>query len=76
MFRQIATKPLVAANRAVSSRCFSIAVPRMGEGDTGAPRSGGSVHGYVLLYLFFLFFFIRRGKDAGEESQYAIETDG
>ncbi|KAJ5130979.1 uncharacterized protein N7515_007018 [Penicillium bovifimosum] len=40
MLRQF-VRPAATANRAVFSRSFSVAVPRMGEGDTGAPRSGG-----------------------------------
>ncbi|KAJ6131467.1 hypothetical protein N7523_001173 [Penicillium sp. IBT 18751x] len=40
MFRQITARPLIAANRAVAQRSFSVAIPRLGEGDTGAPRSG------------------------------------
>ncbi|KAJ5095752.1 hypothetical protein NUU61_005108 [Penicillium alfredii] len=42
MFRQAIARPMVTANRAVLQRSFSAAVPRMGEGDTGAPRSGGA----------------------------------
>ncbi|CAL5870162.1 uncharacterized protein PFLUO_LOCUS4397 [Penicillium psychrofluorescens] len=45
MFRQAIARPLVTANRAVARRSFSVAVPRMGEGDTGAPRSGGVASG-------------------------------
>ncbi|KAJ5748529.1 uncharacterized protein N7511_010225 [Penicillium nucicola] len=40
MLRQFVVRPAVAANRAVMTRSFSAAVPRMGEGDTGAPRAG------------------------------------
>lgn len=40
MLRQFIVRPAVTANRAVMTRSFSAAVPRMGEGDTGAPRSG------------------------------------
>jgi hypothetical protein len=48
MFRQITARPLIAANRALAQRSFSVAVPRLGEGDTGAPRSGpGGSTGYV-----------------------------
>ncbi|KAJ6152905.1 hypothetical protein N7497_007224 [Penicillium chrysogenum] len=36
MLRQFA-RPAATANRAVFTRSFSVAVPRMGEGDTGAP---------------------------------------
>ncbi|GLI73667.1 ATPase inhibitor [Penicillium ochrochloron] len=42
MLRQTIIRPAVAANRALLTRSFSVAAPRMGEGDTGAPRSGGS----------------------------------
>ncbi|BDD59839.1 hypothetical protein MAP00_005023 [Monascus purpureus] len=45
MFRQLATKPLSTASRAAPSRCFSTAVPRLADGDTGAPRASGNVHG-------------------------------
>ncbi|KAJ5888189.1 hypothetical protein N7495_008230 [Penicillium taxi] len=41
MFRQAITRPVMAANRAISQRSFSVALPRMAEGDTGAPRSSG-----------------------------------
>lgn len=47
MIRQSITRPLVAANRAVCQRSFSVVVPRLGEGDTGAPRTGGAASGYV-----------------------------
>ncbi|KXG47156.1 ATPase inhibitor, IATP, mitochondria [Penicillium griseofulvum] len=40
MLRQF-VRPAATANRAVFTRSFSVAVPRMGEGDTGAPRSSG-----------------------------------
>ncbi|KAJ5212267.1 uncharacterized protein N7498_003913 [Penicillium cinerascens] len=40
MLRQSIARPLLSANRVLSQRAFSVAVPRMGEGDTGAPRSG------------------------------------
>lgn len=40
MLRQF-IRPAATANQAVFTRSFSVAVPRMGEGDTGAPRSGG-----------------------------------
>lgn len=45
MFRQSIARPLVTANRAVCQRSFSAAVPRLGEGDTGAPRAGGASSG-------------------------------
>ncbi|KAJ5232198.1 hypothetical protein N7468_005154 [Penicillium chermesinum] len=41
MLRQSIVRPMVAANRALVSRSFSVAAPRMGEGDSGAPRTGG-----------------------------------
>lgn len=47
MIRQSITRPLVTANRALCQRSFSVAVPRLGEGDTGAPRAGGAAAGYV-----------------------------
>ncbi|GES66102.1 mitochondrial ATPase inhibitor [Aspergillus terreus] len=47
MLRQSIIRPLSTANRAVVSRSFSSFAPRMSEGDTGAPRSGGSAQGYV-----------------------------
>ncbi|KAL5361915.1 mitochondrial ATPase inhibitor, IATP-domain-containing protein [Aspergillus floccosus] len=42
MLRQSIIRPLSTANRAIVSRSFSSFAPRMAEGDTGAPRSGGS----------------------------------
>ncbi|KAJ5234916.1 uncharacterized protein N7469_004084 [Penicillium citrinum] len=42
MLRQSITRPAVIANRALCQRSFSAVAPRMGEGDTGAPRSGGA----------------------------------
>jgi hypothetical protein len=48
MLRQSITRPAVIANRALCQRSFSAIAPRMGEGDTGAPRSGGGgTSGYV-----------------------------
>lgn len=47
MIRQSITRPLVTANRALCQRSFSVAVPRLGEGDTGAPRAGGAASEYV-----------------------------
>lgn len=48
MLRQSITRPAVLANRALCQRSFSAIAPRMGEGDTGAPRSGGGgTSGYV-----------------------------
>lgn len=48
MLRQSITRPAIAANRALCQRSFSAIAPRMGEGDTGAPRSGGGgSSGYV-----------------------------
>ncbi|KAF7592726.1 hypothetical protein BBP40_012557 [Aspergillus hancockii] len=40
MLRQ-SIRPLTTANRALVSRSFSALAPKMGAGDTGAPRSGG-----------------------------------
>ncbi|KAJ5389954.1 uncharacterized protein N7496_001022 [Penicillium cataractarum] len=45
MLRNTIIRPAVTANRALLTRSFSIAAPRMGEGDTGAPRSGGAAAG-------------------------------
>jgi hypothetical protein len=45
MLRQ-SVRPLTTANRALT-RSFSALAPRMGEGDTGAPRPGGIQSGYV-----------------------------
>ncbi|KAL4890822.1 mitochondrial ATPase inhibitor, IATP-domain-containing protein [Aspergillus ambiguus] len=42
MLRQSIIRPLSTGNRALVSRSFSSFAPRMSEGDTGAPRSGGS----------------------------------
>ncbi|KAL4875944.1 mitochondrial ATPase inhibitor, IATP-domain-containing protein [Aspergillus karnatakaensis] len=41
MLRQSVARPLTTATRAVLTRPFSAAVPRMAAGDTGATRSGG-----------------------------------
>ncbi|OJJ51276.1 hypothetical protein ASPZODRAFT_138384 [Penicilliopsis zonata CBS 506.65] len=41
MLRQ-AARPLASANRALLSRSFAVATPRMGAGDTGAPKPGGA----------------------------------
>lgn len=48
MLRNTIIRPAVTANRALLTRSFSIAAPRMGEGDTGAPRSGGAAAGFVI----------------------------
>ncbi|EPS30327.1 hypothetical protein POX_b02662 [Penicillium oxalicum] len=45
MLRQSVIRPAVMANRSLLTRSFSVAVPRMGEGDTGAPRAGGAASG-------------------------------
>ncbi|KAJ5628981.1 hypothetical protein N7490_011209 [Penicillium lividum] len=46
MLRQTIIRPAATASRALQCRSFSVAVPRLGEGDTGAPRStGGSASG-------------------------------
>lgn len=49
MFRQSIARPLTTANRFIGNRSFSALAPRMGEGDTGAPRKGGAAQGYVFL---------------------------
>lgn len=50
MLRQAIVRPTITANRALLQRSFSAVAPRMGEGDTGAPRSGaGGTSGYVAL---------------------------
>ncbi|KAE8351454.1 mitochondrial ATPase inhibitor, IATP-domain-containing protein [Aspergillus coremiiformis] len=41
MLRQ-SIRPITTANRAIVSRSFSALAPKMGEGDTGAPRAGGA----------------------------------
>jgi hypothetical protein len=48
MLRNTIIRPAATANRALLTRSFSIAAPRMGEGDTGAPRSGGVAAGFVI----------------------------
>ncbi|KAJ5287703.1 hypothetical protein N7478_003389 [Penicillium angulare] len=46
MLRQSIVRPVATANRALLQRSFSVAVPRLGAGDTGAPRTtGGSTSG-------------------------------
>ncbi|KAJ5574314.1 uncharacterized protein N7459_008741 [Penicillium hispanicum] len=46
MLRQSIIRPAATVNRALLQRSFSAAVPRMGEGDTGAPRpSAGGTSG-------------------------------
>lgn len=43
MFRNAVARPLLRANqRLVATRSFSIATVKMGEGDLGAPKAGGS----------------------------------
>ncbi|KAA8647322.1 hypothetical protein EYZ11_007469 [Aspergillus tanneri] len=42
MLRQSIVRPLSTANRSLVTRSFSALAPRMGEGDTGAPRPGGT----------------------------------
>ncbi|KKK17695.1 hypothetical protein P175DRAFT_0528587 [Aspergillus ochraceoroseus IBT 24754] len=44
MLRQSVTRPLAATNRLLATRSFSALAPRMGAGDTGAPRAGGAQH--------------------------------
>ncbi|KAJ5338085.1 hypothetical protein N7452_004813 [Penicillium brevicompactum] len=41
MLRQSIVRSANTASRAVFTRSFSAAVPRLGEGDTGAPRNTG-----------------------------------
>ncbi|EAU29752.1 conserved hypothetical protein [Aspergillus terreus NIH2624] len=64
MLRQSIIRPLSTANRAVVSRSFSSFAPRMSEGDTGAPRSGGSAQGDA---------FTRR--EAAQENLYIHEKE-
>ncbi|KAJ5698900.1 hypothetical protein N7462_000905 [Penicillium macrosclerotiorum] len=45
MLRQTIIRPAATANRVLLTRSFSVAVPRLGEGDTGAPRAGGVAAG-------------------------------
>lgn len=47
MIRQSVTRPLTTTTRATLARPFSAIAPRMGEGDTGAPRAGGAQARYV-----------------------------
>jgi hypothetical protein len=48
MFRNSIAGPLRRVNQQlVTKRSFSVAAVRMAEGDTGAPRSGGSQASYV-----------------------------
>ncbi|KAJ9294648.1 hypothetical protein DTO271G3_6568 [Paecilomyces variotii] len=42
MFRHAIARPLLRTSTPVVNRSFSIAAARMGEGDLGAPRKGGS----------------------------------
>ncbi|KAL2812872.1 mitochondrial ATPase inhibitor, IATP-domain-containing protein [Aspergillus granulosus] len=42
MLRQSVARPLTTTSRAVLTRPFSAIAPRMGAGDTGATRPGGS----------------------------------
>ncbi|KAL4921079.1 mitochondrial ATPase inhibitor, IATP-domain-containing protein [Aspergillus aurantiobrunneus] len=42
MLRQSVTRRLARTTRTVIARPFSAIAPRMGEGDTGSPRAGGS----------------------------------
>ena len=49
MFRQSIARPLTSANRFVGNRSFSALAPRMGEGDTGAPKTGGAASSYVFI---------------------------
>ncbi|RHZ55511.1 uncharacterized protein CDV56_106194 [Aspergillus thermomutatus] len=62
MLRQ-SVRPLTTANRALT-RSFSALAPRMGAGDTGAPRSGGTQSGDS---------FTRR--EAAQESIYIHEKE-
>ena len=48
MLRQTIIRPVIQANQALMTRSFSVAAPRFGEGDTGAPRAGGTAAGFVL----------------------------
>jgi hypothetical protein len=53
MFRNAVSRPLLRVNQSVvAKRSFSAIPARMGEGDTGAPRSGGLASGYVVLSSF------------------------
>ncbi|KAF7131029.1 hypothetical protein CNMCM5793_004016 [Aspergillus hiratsukae] len=60
---RLSVRPLTTANRALT-RSFSALAPRMGEGDTGAPRAGGTQHGDS---------FTRR--EAAQESLYIHEKE-
>ena len=54
MFRQSIARPLTSANRFVGNRSFSALAPRMGEGDTGAPKTGGAASSYVFLFFVLM----------------------
>ncbi|KAJ5523266.1 hypothetical protein N7513_012810 [Penicillium frequentans] len=41
MLRQSIIRPAAIATRALQYRSFSVAVPRMGEGDSSTPRASG-----------------------------------
>ncbi|GFF53504.1 ATPase inhibitor, mitochondrial [Aspergillus udagawae] len=60
---RLSVRPLTTANRALT-RSFSALAPRMGEGDTGAPRAGGVQSGDS---------FTRR--EAAQESLYIHEKE-
>ncbi|KAL4819208.1 mitochondrial ATPase inhibitor, IATP-domain-containing protein [Aspergillus spinulosporus] len=47
MLRQSITRPISTTTRAILTRPFSAIAPRMGEGDTGAPRPGGAAQSDV-----------------------------
>jgi hypothetical protein len=54
MLRQSVTRPLSTTSRAILTRPFSAIAPRMGEGDTGAPRPGGAAHRCVYKMILLL----------------------
>lgn len=72
MLRQSITRPAVIANRALCQRSFSAVAPRMGEGDTGAPRSGGAASGYVSILPLYLNSHMRFVVPIDENTMTAV----
>ena len=79
MLRQGVSRPLLRANQLLVRRSFSLATVRMGEGDTGAPRSGGVKAEYVLCSLGWTPLTPTRDqftrREAAQESFYIKEKE-
>ncbi|EAA60843.1 hypothetical protein AN4500.2 [Aspergillus nidulans FGSC A4] len=84
MLRQSITRPLSTTSRAIFTRPFSAIAPRMGEGDTGAPRPGGAAQrqhhpiqfsGQTANILISQFSDVWQKRETAQENLYMYERE-